>query len=161
MCGWCEGGVRVWVVYVCVGCESGDGVRPPTPSHDRPHPHTTRTLTSTPHSQPTHSFITRTLTPPPHSNTPTPPAPSHLHQPHTHSPHTLTPTAHSHHPHTHTTHTLATPGMHHAHVRARLQRRANGYLTKNAQRFRGGFGFKVHGLLYHSTLGWRAIKKKK
>jgi len=29
------------------------------------------------------------------------------------------------------------------------------------QRFRGGLVFKAHRLLYHSTLGLRAIKKKK
>ena len=29
------------------------------------------------------------------------------------------------------------------------------------KRFRGGLVFKAHGLLYHSTLGSRAIKKKK
>jgi len=29
------------------------------------------------------------------------------------------------------------------------------------QRFRGGLIFKAHRLLYHSTLGWRVIKKKK
>ena len=27
--------------------------------------------------------------------------------------------------------------------------------------FRGGFVFKAHGLVYHLTLGWRVIKKKK
>jgi len=27
-------------------------------------------------------------------------------------------------------------------------------------RFRGGLVFKAHGLVYHSTLGWRVIKKK-
>ena len=27
--------------------------------------------------------------------------------------------------------------------------------------FRGGLVFKAHRLLYHSTLGWRVIKKKK
>ena len=27
--------------------------------------------------------------------------------------------------------------------------------------FRGGLVFKAHGLVYHSTLGWRVIKKKK
>ena len=29
------------------------------------------------------------------------------------------------------------------------------------QGFRGGFAFKAHRLLYHSTLGLRVIKKKK
>jgi len=29
------------------------------------------------------------------------------------------------------------------------------------KRFRGGLVFKAHGLLYHSTLGSRVIKKKK
>jgi len=28
------------------------------------------------------------------------------------------------------------------------------------KRFRGGLVFKAHRLLYHSTLGWRVIKKK-
>ena len=27
--------------------------------------------------------------------------------------------------------------------------------------FRGGLVFKAHRLVYHSTLGWRVIKKKK
>ena len=31
----------------------------------------------------------------------------------------------------------------------------------NMQRFRGGLVFKAHGLLYHSTLGLRVIKKKR
>jgi len=31
----------------------------------------------------------------------------------------------------------------------------------NVQRFRGGLVFKAHRLFYHSTLGLRAIKKKK
>jgi len=29
------------------------------------------------------------------------------------------------------------------------------------KRFRGGLVFKAHRLLYHSTLGFRVIKKKK
>jgi hypothetical protein len=29
------------------------------------------------------------------------------------------------------------------------------------ERFRGGLVFKAHGLLYHSTLGLRVVKKKK
>jgi len=29
------------------------------------------------------------------------------------------------------------------------------------KRFRGGLVFKAHRLLYHSTLGWRVIKKEK
>ena len=29
------------------------------------------------------------------------------------------------------------------------------------QRFRGGLVFKAHGLVYHSTLGLRVVKKKK
>ena len=33
-------------------------------------------------------------------------------------------------------------------------------LYRNVQRFRGGLVFKAHGLLYHSTLGLRAIKKR-
>ena len=32
---------------------------------------------------------------------------------------------------------------------------------KNVKRFRGGLGLEVHRLVYHSTLGWRVIKKKK
>ena len=32
---------------------------------------------------------------------------------------------------------------------------------RNVQQFRGGLVFKAHRLLYHSTLGLRAIKKKK
>ena len=32
---------------------------------------------------------------------------------------------------------------------------------QNVRRFRGGLVFKSHGLLYHSTLGLRCIKKKK
>jgi len=31
----------------------------------------------------------------------------------------------------------------------------------NVKRFRGGLVFKAHRLAYHSTLGWRVIKKKK
>ena len=31
----------------------------------------------------------------------------------------------------------------------------------NVQRFRGGLVCKAHGLVYHSTLGLRVIKKKK
>ena len=34
-------------------------------------------------------------------------------------------------------------------------------LRRNVKRFRGGLVFKAHRLLYHSTLGWREIKKKK
>ena len=30
-----------------------------------------------------------------------------------------------------------------------------------SQRFRGGLVFKAHRLVYHPTLGWRVIKKKK
>ena len=29
------------------------------------------------------------------------------------------------------------------------------------KRFRGGLVFKAHRLVYHPTLGWRVIKKKK
>ena len=29
------------------------------------------------------------------------------------------------------------------------------------KRFRGGLVFKAHRLVYHSTLGWRVIKKKR
>jgi len=32
---------------------------------------------------------------------------------------------------------------------------------RNAERFRGGLVFKALGLLYHSTLGSRVMKKKK
>ena len=31
----------------------------------------------------------------------------------------------------------------------------------DVNRFRGGLVFKAHRLVYHSTLGWRVIKKKK
>ena len=34
-------------------------------------------------------------------------------------------------------------------------------LRKNVRRLRGDLVFKAHGLLYHSTLGLRAIKTKK
>ena len=34
-------------------------------------------------------------------------------------------------------------------------------LRRNVRRFRGGLVFEAHRLLYHSTLGWRVIKKKK
>ena len=34
-------------------------------------------------------------------------------------------------------------------------------LRRNVERFRGGLVFKAHGLLYHSTLGLRVIKKKR
>jgi len=33
--------------------------------------------------------------------------------------------------------------------------------TSDVKRFRGGLVFKAHRRLYHSTLGWRVIKKKK
>ena len=29
------------------------------------------------------------------------------------------------------------------------------------KRFRGGLVFRAHRLVYHSTLGWRIIKKKR
>ena len=32
---------------------------------------------------------------------------------------------------------------------------------RQVKRFRGGLVFKAHRLAYHSTLGWRVIKKKK
>jgi len=32
---------------------------------------------------------------------------------------------------------------------------------RNVKRFRGGLVFEAHRLLYHSTLGLRAIKKRK
>ena len=32
--------------------------------------------------------------------------------------------------------------------------------VRNVKRFRGGLVFKAHRLVYHSTLGWRIIKKK-
>jgi len=34
-------------------------------------------------------------------------------------------------------------------------------LSRNVERFRGGFVFKAHRLLYHSTLGLMVKKKKK
>jgi len=33
--------------------------------------------------------------------------------------------------------------------------------SRLVNRFRGGLVFKAHRLVYHSTLGWRVIKKKK
>jgi len=36
-----------------------------------------------------------------------------------------------------------------------------GIPLSNVKRFRGGLVFKAHRLVYHSTLGWRVIKKKK
>jgi hypothetical protein len=34
-------------------------------------------------------------------------------------------------------------------------------MTSRVKRFRGGLVGKAHRLLYHSTLGWRVIKKRK
>ena len=34
-------------------------------------------------------------------------------------------------------------------------------LSRNVKRFRGGLVFEAHRLLYHSTLGWRAIKRER
>ena len=34
-------------------------------------------------------------------------------------------------------------------------------LRRNEKRFQGGLVFKAHRPVYHSTLGWRVIKKKK
>jgi len=34
-------------------------------------------------------------------------------------------------------------------------------VAKDVKRFRGGIVFKARTLLYHATLGWRVIKKKK
>ena len=34
-------------------------------------------------------------------------------------------------------------------------------LARNVKRFRGGLVFEAHRRVYHSTLGWSAIKKKK
>ena len=34
-------------------------------------------------------------------------------------------------------------------------------ISRNVKRFRGGLVFKAHGLLYHSTLGSRVIKKER
>ena len=34
-------------------------------------------------------------------------------------------------------------------------------LRRNVKRSRGGLVFKAHRLVYHSTLGWRVIKKEK
>ena len=34
-------------------------------------------------------------------------------------------------------------------------------LRRNGKRFPGGLVLKAHRLLYHSTLDWRVIKKKK
>ena len=33
--------------------------------------------------------------------------------------------------------------------------------SRNVQRFQGGLVFKAHRLLYHATLGFRVIKKRK
>ena len=38
---------------------------------------------------------------------------------------------------------------------------ARDWYFRNVKRFRGGLVFKAHRLVYHSTLGWRVIKKKK
>ena len=42
-----------------------------------------------------------------------------------------------------------------------LRVEGKGLLRRIVRRFRGGLVFKTHRLLYHSTLGSRAIKKKK
>ena len=34
-------------------------------------------------------------------------------------------------------------------------------VRRNVKRFRGGLVFKAHRLLYHSTLGWRVIKRER
>ena len=34
-------------------------------------------------------------------------------------------------------------------------------LSRNMERFREGLVFKAHRILYHSTLGWRVMKKKR
>jgi len=34
-------------------------------------------------------------------------------------------------------------------------------LRRNVKRFQGGLVLKAHRLVYHSTLGWRVIKKKR
>ena len=34
-------------------------------------------------------------------------------------------------------------------------------LRSNVKQFHGGLVFNAHGLSYHSTLGWRVMKKKK
>ena len=34
-------------------------------------------------------------------------------------------------------------------------------VCRNVKRFQGGFVYEAHRLLYHSTLGWRVITKKK
>jgi len=34
-------------------------------------------------------------------------------------------------------------------------------LRRNVKQFRGGLAVKAHRRVYHSTLGWRVIKKKK
>ena len=33
--------------------------------------------------------------------------------------------------------------------------------SQKLKRFRGGIVFKAHRLVYHSTLGWRVMKKKR
>ena len=44
-------------------------------------------------------------------------------------------------------------------IAARLQI-SEQLLSRNVERFRGGLALKAHGLLYHSALGSRVIKKK-
>ena len=51
-------------------------------------------------------------------------------------------------------------GHHLAPVRAQLPN-PHQSVCRNVQRFRGGLVFKAHILLYHSTLGLRAMKKQK
>ena len=46
-------------------------------------------------------------------------------------------------------------------VRCGFSLRVWGSGLRNVQQFRGGLVFKAHGLLYHSTLGLRLIKKKR
>jgi len=42
-----------------------------------------------------------------------------------------------------------------------LRQSGRGLLHRNVKRFQGGLVFKVHRLLYHSTLDLRVIKKKR
>jgi len=41
------------------------------------------------------------------------------------------------------------------------QRLEEQLLRRNVKRFRGGLVFKAHRRVYHSTLGWRVIKKRR
>jgi len=47
-------------------------------------------------------------------------------------------------------------------MRARFESRISGFGSRvYVQRFQGGLVFKAHRLVYHSTLSWTVMKKKK